>query len=77
MLTRLSGTFSGFEAGKVVLTLEDGQKLKIPKEDLQPLPEVGAEFTLQVLPASEAALSQAELSRVLLNQILGDATEKS
>jgi len=53
-----------------VLTLDDGQTLQIPREELAPTAEPGTAFVLQVLPADEAALEKDELARTLLNQIL-------
>lgn len=76
MLTRLHATFNRVESGSVVLTLEDGQELRVPKEDLQPLPSIGSEFTLQLLPSTEAELAANDLAKCLLNQLLDDEKDE-
>lgn len=72
MLTRIQATFEKIEGENILLILEDGQKLRVAREDLQPLPEVGTSFTLQIQPSVEAELSEAALARHLLNQLLDD-----
>lgn len=72
MLTRIQATFNGIEKGKAVFELQDGQKFQIPKQDLEPLPEEGSLFVVQVMPEKEANLNQNELAQTLLNQLLNN-----
>ncbi len=72
MLTRIQVTFCGIEKGKAIFELSDGQKLHFPKAELEPLPEEGSAFSLQLMPEKEAALSQNELAQTLLNQLLNN-----
>ena len=76
MLIKRNATISAIEGKKVVLELEDGQRLLVPKDDFQPqsVPEIGTPYSLQILSADEARLNQDELARILLNQILEQGT---
>lgn len=76
MLTRIPATLNRLEGSNAVLVLEDGQELRVPREDLQPLPELGAGFTVQILPADEAELSADDLAKRLLNQLLDDEKDE-
>ena len=68
----LSATLIKVEHGMAVLSLGDGQELKVPKEQLQPLPEIGSPMSLKISPESEANLDKNELAKTILNQLLGD-----
>lgn len=72
MLIKRSATISAVEGKKVVLEFEDGQRFHIPKDEWLPgsPPAPGTPYVIQVLSADEAELSQDELARTLLNQIL-------
>jgi len=72
MHTRLSATFKGVEHGMAVIVLVDGQELKVAKEELQPLPVVGADLTLVLTLAEDAQLDQNALAKHLLNHLLGN-----
>jgi hypothetical protein len=55
----------------VMLSLEDGQELRVPLSTLEGSPKVGAEaYLIVALPGSEDAGRQP-LARDLLNQLLG------
>lgn len=72
MLIKRNVTVTAIEGKKVILQLEDGQRMAVPKDDWlpQPVPETGTPYVIQILSADEAQLSQDELARILLNQIL-------
>jgi hypothetical protein len=72
MRASLTAELKSIEHGVAIFTLADGQELRVSKEDIQPLPEVGAAFNLTIVPAEEAALEQEKLAKTLLNQILGN-----
>lgn len=76
MQTYLPGTLDRVERGNAVILLEDGQELLVPKELLQPLPEIGAAVSVKVLPAAEAEQERTELAATLLNQVLGNHEHK-
>ena len=75
MLTYKSATVDRFEGKQAVLKLENDQELRLLREDLEPA-ELGAAFQVQILPEAEAKLSQEELARTILNQILQDASKE-
>ena len=70
MLVRLAATFDRLEYGKAVFILEDGQELRVAREIVNPTPEAGTAFALQLLPEQEAALDREALAKTLLNQLL-------
>jgi hypothetical protein len=72
MHTYIPATLSRVEHGMAVLALSDNQELRIPKEQLQPLPAVGSEMTIKVAPSTEAMLEKEALAKTLLNQLLGN-----
>jgi len=76
MITRIQATLSRLEGSNAVLTLEDGQELLVPREDMQPLPDLDTSFTLQVLPTDEAELATNDLAKKLLNQLLDDERDE-
>lgn len=70
MITRISAELQRIESGNAIFKLEDGQELLIPKGEAEPLAAIGTAYTIQVLPETEAKLSQDELAKTLLNQIM-------
>jgi hypothetical protein len=76
MLVRKRAIVEKIQGKQLVLSLENGQQLTLLRDELEPTTEVGAEFVIQILPKAEADLEQAELSRILLNQIF-DSVDKS
>lgn len=77
MLTRLSGRLTKIEFGKAIITFEDGQELKVPKDDLQPVPVLDTEMAIQVMTETEAALERDALAKSLLNQLLHDEADQN
>jgi hypothetical protein len=76
MLVRKRAIVEKLQGKQLVLSLENGQQLTLLRDELEPTVEVGMEFVVQILPKAEADLEQAELSRILLNQIF-DSVDKS
>ena len=70
MIVRKSATLTEIKGKYAILTLEGGQTLELPHEDLEPTVSTGTAFTIQILPEAEAAMEKDELARTLLNQIL-------
>ena len=69
MIVRKQATLDRFEGRQAILILETGQELSLSKEECgEHIP--GDLFSVQILPQQEAVLSQDELSRTLLNQLL-------
>lgn len=73
MLTYKQATLDHYEGKQAILRLENGQDLRLLREEVEPA-AIGTTFRIQVLPEVEAQLTQEELARVLLNQILRDAS---
>ena len=71
MLVRIEAKVQKIEGKKIVLCLEDGQKLIIQKDLLKEVSE-GDVFSVQIMPEAEAVLEREELSRTILNQLLND-----
>lgn len=77
MLTRILATFDRVERRHIILLTEDGQEIRVAKEELEPLPPVGRRFVLQILPEEEAAMDQRQLATTLINQLLGNEEKAS
>ena len=72
MRTYLTGTFDRVEHGMGVVRFADGQELKIAKDELHPVPEIGSEVGVTVAPIQEMELQKEVLAKELLNQLLGN-----
>jgi len=68
----ISAVVDRVEHGQVVIRFADGQEVKIAKEELQPLPAIGAELGITIALAEDAKLEQNALAKHLLNQLLGN-----
>jgi len=67
-LTKLAGKY-------VTFTLESGEEIQLLKEDFPKNLQIGQVYMLTIQPAHEAQLSQQELARTLLNEILADDSQ--
>jgi hypothetical protein len=77
MLVRKKATLEQIEGKNAILGLENGDKIKILREELSPSLEIGEKFVLQILPEAEAALEKEDLARVLLEQLLNLEDQES
>lgn len=75
MLLRKSAVISELTAKHLTLTLENGQELKCLREELEPGAAEGAVYVVQIMPQNEAELTQQQLARTLLNQLLKDEAD--
>ena len=69
MLTPLDTTLKEVQGRHAVLESADGQLLKVPADAVKGA-EIGAPFTIQILPAEQAVKSQQELARTILNELI-------
>jgi len=72
MRTYLTAVLDRVEHGMGIIRFADGQELKITKEDLHPMPEVGSEVGVTVALLQEMELQKEVLAKELLNQLLGN-----
>lgn len=77
MLVRKKAILEQIEGKNAILGLENGDKIKILREELSPSLEIGAKYVLQILPEEEAALDREDLARVLLEQLLNLEDQES
>ncbi|MEI6477470.1 MAG: hypothetical protein WCO52_00575 [bacterium] len=74
MLLRKQATLDRTEGKLAVLSLENGQELRLLRSELGDA-EVGGGFTVQILPEEEAGLERESLARTILNQIINDDSQ--
>jgi hypothetical protein len=72
MLTRIPAELQRIESGSAIFVLDDGQEVRIPKQDIEPASAIGTRYVFQVLPEAEAHLEQEALAKTLLNQIMSN-----
>jgi hypothetical protein len=76
MMVRKQAVVDRIEGRLAVLSLEGGDQIRVPKEDLGEDAVEGAVFVLQLLPDREAGLERETLARSLLNQLLEHEPKK-
>ena len=74
MILRKQAALEKIGGKHAILVLEDGQELAVLKDELGKELSLGDRFTIQIQPVSEAELTQVNLARTLLNQILDNET---
>jgi hypothetical protein len=76
MILRLRAQVEKVVGKKVVLLLEDGQRLSVEKDDLWPNDAPASieqePYSVEIMPEREAKLERDALARTLLNQLLSD-----
>lgn len=70
MLTRLPAELLRIESGSAVFVLEDGQEVRVLKQDVEPISPLGTRYVFQLLPEAEAEMEKTELAKTILNQIM-------
>lgn len=69
MFATLSATLQSLEKKSAILMTDDGQTLRVPKDDLwQPTP--GARYTIRIMLEEDARVEQNELAITILNRLL-------
>ncbi len=77
MLTRIPAELKRIESGNAVFAFEDGQEVKIPKQDVEPISPLGTRYVFQLLPEREAEMEKTELAKTILNQIMREDEESA
>ena len=70
MRTERSAKLVTIDGKRVIFQLDGGEEFFIPKDDISPGAQVGDDYTIFLMPSSEAKLESDELARTLLNEIL-------
>lgn len=77
MMVYKRATLERIQGKNITLKLENGQELTLSRDEFEPLPPIGTDYAIQIIPEVEASMQREELAYTLLNQILNDDAEKS